>query len=446
MRADNGNIALLFAIMLLPMLCTLAAAIDYSRDVRARAQMQAALDSTALMLMKDVSSGAITPAQVPTKAASYFAGNFTNKETLVSSVTATYTPPKGNNPLSIQVNGSGTINTYFMNAFGFPTLPVTGSSTTTVGLNRLRIALVLDNTGSMNDYNKIGALKTAATSLVDQLSGLAQNPGDVYISVVPFAVDVNVGTANVGASWLRWDRWDPSIGPISGITWCNDNGWTDTLAQCQDHGYTWKDKKVDTSNHSLWNGCVTDRDHNYDVISDPPNPGNNSTLLIVDQDRYCPAAPLLPLTTDWSAVKNEINGMSPSGGTNQPIGLQWGWFSLLQQLPLQAPAENPTANYEHIIILFTDGLNSVDRWSGDYQDPSPQVDARMQLLCDNIKAGGVTIYAVQIDTDGAGQSAVLPYCASDSSKFFMLTQASQIAGVFQEIGSSISTSMLRIAK
>jgi hypothetical protein len=54
----------------------------------------------------------------------------------------------------------------------------------------------------------------------------------------------------------------------------------------------------------------------------------------------------------------------------------------------------------------------------------------MKTLCDNVKATGVTIYKVQIDTDGAGQSAVLPYCASGTSNPDMLTQPSQIASVF----------------
>jgi hypothetical protein len=49
-----------------------------------------------------------------------------------------------------------------------------------------------------------------------------------------------------------------------------------------------------------------------------------------------------------------------------------------------------------------------------------------------------TMYTVQIDTDGAGQSAVLPYCASDSSKFFMLTKSG--AAAFSQIAK------LRVAK
>ena len=39
------------------------------------------------------------------------------------------------------------------------------------------------------------AMQTAAKSLIDQLSALAKNPGDIYISVVPFAKDVNLGTS-----------------------------------------------------------------------------------------------------------------------------------------------------------------------------------------------------------------------------------------------------------
>jgi hypothetical protein len=189
---------------------------------------------------------------------------------------------------------------------------------------------------------------------------------------------------------------------------------------------------------------VTDRDQSYDINATAPTPGTNATLFVADQDPQCPAAPILPLTNNWTTVNNTINAMSPSGGTNQTIALQWGWLSLLQQSPLNAPAETVGNTYQHIIILFTDGLNTADRWYGDYTNPSAQVDARMKALCDTIKATGVTIYTVQIDTDGAGQSAVLPYCASGSSNFFMMTQPSQIAAAFSQISTQISK--LRIAR
>jgi hypothetical protein len=40
----------------------------------------------------------------------------------------------------------------------------------------------------------MSALKTAAKSLIDQMQTAAKTNGDVYISIVPFAKDVNVGS------------------------------------------------------------------------------------------------------------------------------------------------------------------------------------------------------------------------------------------------------------
>ncbi|HEY2249382.1 MAG TPA: TadE/TadG family type IV pilus assembly protein [Bradyrhizobium sp.] len=441
--AGDGNIAMTFAITLLPILGFVGAAIDYSRAANARSAMQAALDSTSLMLSKDLSTGTITQSQVSTKAVSYFNALYTNKDAQGVSITATYTPGSGTTGNTVAVNGSGSIVTDFMQIAGFPTMGFSAGSTSTWGTSLLRVALVLDTTGSMADYNKIGALQTAAKNLVTQLSALAVNDGDVYISVVPFEIDVNVGSSNVGASWLRWDLWDPqnySNAWTPYNTYC-DQGYWNTKAQCLGHGYNWN-HTTGSPSHSQWNGCVGDRDQSYDTTSTAAS--STTTKFPADQDQNCPAAQVTPLTYNWTAVNNTINVMSPGGATNQTIGLQWGWLSLLQQSPLNAPSEDSTKQYQHIIILFTDGLNTGDRWYGNYSSQSSQVDARMSALCTNIKAGGVTIYTVQIDTDGAGQSTVLPSCASGANNFFMLTQPSQIASAFSQIGTEIAK--LRVAR
>ena len=442
-RANRGNIAMTFALTLVPLLSFVGAAIGYSRAAKARTSMQAALDSTALMLSKDLSSGVITTSQIASQAQAYFSALYTNKDSKGVTISASYTQANGSSGSTVQVSGSGSINTDFMKVAGIPNMNFNASSTATWGANLLRVALVLDNTGSMADYNKIGALQSAAKNLVTQLSGLAQKNGDVYISVVPFEIDVNVGTSNVSASWLRWDLWDPknysnSSQPYN--TYCNQGYWM-TMAQCKGHGYTWT-HTVGSPNRNQWNGCVTDRDQDNDVNSVVPS--STATNFPADQDQSCPAAQILPLTYNWSNVNNTINQMSPGGATNQTIGLQWGWLSLLQQSPLNAPSEDANSQYQHIIILFTDGLNTGDRWYGDFSNTSSQVDARMTKLCTNIKNSGVTIFTVQIDTDGAGQSAVLPTCATDASHFFMLTQPSQIAAAFAQIGTEISK--LRVAK
>ena len=52
-------------------------------------------------------------------------------------------------------------------------MTVTSSSTVKWGSSRLRVALVLDNTGSMADSGKITALKTATANLLTQLQNAA---------------------------------------------------------------------------------------------------------------------------------------------------------------------------------------------------------------------------------------------------------------------------------
>jgi len=66
------------------------------------------------------------------------------------------------------------------------------------------------------------------------------------------------------------------------------------------------------------------------------------------------------------------------------------------------------------------------------------------MTCSNIKAAGITLYTIQVNTDGDPTSTLLQNCASDSSKFFLLTSANQIVSTFAQIGTNLSK--LHIAK
>lgn len=219
-RNDSGNIAVLFAIAILPVLASVGAAIDYTRANQARSSMQAALDSTALMLSRDLAQGTISATDVNTKATAYFTALYTNKDAQNVVITATYTPTSSTGS-NVQLTGSGTIVTDFMRVAGFPTMSFNTGSTTAWGNAKMRVALVLDNTGSMASDNKLTALQNAVAAtggLIDQLSALAKTQGDVYISVIPFAKVVNVGSSNYNQSWLDWTDWlnPPTIQPNNG--------------------------------------------------------------------------------------------------------------------------------------------------------------------------------------------------------------------------------------
>ena len=65
--------------------------------------------------------------------------------------------------------------TDFMKVAGFPNLSFNAGSTTTWGNVRMRVAMALDNTGSMADDGKIAAMQTAAKSLDRQAQRARQD-------------------------------------------------------------------------------------------------------------------------------------------------------------------------------------------------------------------------------------------------------------------------------
>jgi hypothetical protein len=180
-----------------------------------------------------------------------------------------------------------------------------------------------------------------------------------------------------------------------------------------------------------------------------PTIGDTTTLFPARNDTYCPPATVSGLSYDWSSMTSTVNSLSPNGSTNQPIGLVTGWESLVGIGPFTAPAMDTGYTYSQVIILLSDGLNTQDRWYGNGSDTNTSVDYRMYSstgagTCANIKAAGVTIYTIQVKTGGDPTSTLLSNCATDSTKFWMLTSASQIVTAFTTIGTNLTK--LRVAK
>ena len=92
----------------------------------------------------------------------------------------------------------------------------------------------------------------------------------------------------------------------------------------------------------------------------------------------------MALSYNWTSMTTLVNNMSPGGNTNQAIGLALGWMSLVGGGPFPTHRRwTPSTQYQQVIILLTDGLNTQDRW---YTNQA-SIDARRGMTCDNIKAG-----------------------------------------------------------
>ncbi len=427
----TGNVAVIFAIVLVPLIGLVGMGIDYSRASMVQAQMQSSIDATALALSKEAAND--TNSQLQTDALNIFNVNFNQPSLQNLAVTASYTTSGGT---SVAVTASGSLPTDFLAILGINTIPLSATSTAKWGMSRLRVALVLDNTGSMSQYGKLTALQTATKNLLSQLQSAATTNGDVYVSIIPFVKDVNLDPSNYAATWIDWTDWDAANGTCS-----KSGGGTSTQSGCLAKNGKWT-----PNSHTTWNGCVVDRGDetqpdpaNYDTNVTAPSTSITATLYSAEQYPYCPQA-AMGLSYNWSAMTTLVNNMVAAGNTNQAIGLQLGWLSLAGGGPFTAPAMDPNYTYQQVIIILTDGLNTQDRW---YTTQS-LIDARQQMTCDNIKAAGITLYTIQVNTDGDPTSTLLQNCASDSSKFFLLTSSNEIVTTFNTIGTNLSN--LYIAK
>lgn len=423
-RAKGGNVALTFGLATLPVIGSVGAAIDYGHANSVKAAMQVALDSTALMISRDAPT--MNKKDLQAKASDCFKALFTRPEAKNVTVTATYTPANGG---QVAVAASANVPTYIMGIAGFDYISINTSAIAKWGSTRLRVALALDNTGSMADAGKMTALKSATKSLLAQLKDAASTNGDVYVSIVPFARMVNVGSSNYSKNWLDWTLWDSFIGKLV----C---GLLGNLVCHQ----------------TKWSGCVTDRGGNsgpsqdYDRSVTAPTTSIQASLFATFEDLACPVK-MQELTYDWSALDSLVDSMTPNGMTNQPIGLVWAWQSLVGGGPLTAPAKSSNYNYKEIIILMSDGLNTANRWSMD----QATIDKRMYDsgnggagTCANIKASGIEIYTIHVNTDGDPMSTLLKNCATSPDKFWMITSAADLGTVFNTIGTNITK--LRVAQ
>jgi hypothetical protein len=478
-RSTRANVAIIFGLSLVPLTVAAGAGLDLARGMLVHSQLIQALDAAALAVG---GTPGLDAGQMKTLAQQYFDANYKvdpsfGKPTPVSIV---------QDGQSVTVSCADPMPTTLMNVIGFKQFTIVASSNVVWGQEKLWLSLILDNTGSMTQtdksgVSKISALKTATHSLLGMLQTVALNPGDVQVDIVPFARDVKIGTGYASATWLDWSDWlaaptpapSASVGPGSNCPYTDGsngfhcqanptngsakaptipnsgtykgyicpsgstvghyyNGCWTSSGSSGNYTHTWT-----TNNKSTWTGCVTDRAQDYDTRNTTPVSGNVPTMMVAENSPACVQAPLMGLSYNWTTLSNEVDSMVAAGSTNQTIGLAWGWQAQSSGAPLSAPPL--PANTQRIVILLSDGLNTQDRWYGDGQNQSTQVDDRMAAACTNVKAAGYIVYTVFVDLNGTqGNSTVLQNCATDSTKYFDLTSSDQIISTFNAIGEQIT--------
>ncbi len=213
-----------------------------------------------------------------------------------------------------------------------------------------------------------------------------------------------------------------------------------------------------------------------------------STVTGAGPNRGCPLQPIVPLTTNESTVATAISNMVAAGYTNQNPGLAWAWRVISPGEPFTQgrPYNDPNDPVRKVIVLFTDGDNTVEgsnnsallsQYNGHnyrglwntYQtaqvptvsgasvtwgaalDPSfrrsitsssSMVDyfnTRQGELCDAVKATGIEIYTIGFRiTAGGTADTLLQDCATqDGAHFYHADTQAELLEAFDAIGSGI---------
>ncbi len=413
-RDRGGNVAILFTLGVIPVVGGVGAAVDYSHANSVKVAMQAAVDSTALMLSKEVAN--LSNTDISKKADSYFKAMLNRPEANGVNVMPTYSAAKK----TLTLASSATVKTDFLGLLGIKTLKVHASSTVAWGGNKLEVALVLDNTGSMSTSGKMTALLNATDKFLTTLEKASPQPGDVKVAIVPFDYQVNVGTAANGKPWIDWSLL------------AKNGGYGGPSGHRDDDDNTRDDDDNNKGTISAWNGCLIDRTQPYDVQDTTPT-GNSDTWYPAVN---CKLAAMQPLTGDFNLLRSMASKMKAVGKTNLTIGLAWGWHALSQNEPMNQ-ASAPAKNIGKFLIFMTDGLNTQNRWSTNAKD----IDDRTRQICKNIKKDGIQVYTIRMLE---GNASLLRDCATHSSYYFDVTQANQLTEVFTKIAGELSK--LRISK
>jgi Flp pilus assembly protein TadG len=418
LKNTHGGAAPFLALSLIPLMGFTGAAIDYSRGNATKVAMQAALDSTGLILSKEAQN--LSSGELAGRVNAVFNAQFNRPEAQNVSVSYVFNAPQQGS-FSLKLTGTATVPTRFATLIGTNELSVSATAEIIWGIKRLNLALALDNTGSMSSSGKMAALKTAAHNLLNTLQAAAKQPDDVKVSIIPFATDVNVGTVFKDESWIDWEQWEDANGTCT-------NTYYKTKTTCNGAGKVWT-----VASHSTWNGCVWDRDQNYDVQNTAPG-SSQATKFRAHQATNCPTA-MMPLSTDWAALHSKVDAMTPTGNTNVTIGMVWAWQTLSPVAPMNAP--EPVLDLDKVIVLLTDGDNTQNRFTSS----ASSIDSRTEKACANAKAANIKIYTVRVIN---GNANLLRGCATKPEMFYDVDEATQLNSVFASIAQNLAN--LRIAK
>lgn len=404
LRNTSGQVSVLFAIAVVPLLISAGAAIDYVGAYRANTQLQSAIDAAAMAVATAHNKTNVERKEIGMQ---FLSENLHGVD--LANVDASIVIEDG----VVTISAKYPYPTSFMALAGIDEMPVNRQAQVAGGRDMsAEVVMVLDYSKSMEDSNKYVRMRNAASDLVDQLVA-AKGDGSLKFGIVPFSSMVRtsmprefVTQASQSSTWTgcTQDRKYPYNTGISTPTGANDTKW----------GY---------------------------IENSPQNTGasNNCTAYANKKIK------ILPLTEDANTVKDQLADMRPIGYTNIPLGVEFGWNLLDPSEPFTEGASLDDRSTRKFIIILTDGVQTTPGWGPNNSRTLKRAQENLVKLCQGMRVAGVTIFTIAYDVTDTDVTTLLKSCAGQNY-FQSESGAAAISSVFNDISIRIRKSALRLSR
>ncbi|HPF23243.1 MAG: pilus assembly protein [Hyphomonas sp.] len=498
-RDKRGNITILMALIVVAILGLAGVAIDLRYTISQKEKVQYALDSAVLAGALDRQRGA-DAAGITAEVRNYAGALIGEAGGGLTCTQINVVMDDVSEDIAADIRCSQP--TFVSQIIGYDELAFNVSSTSTYSVGKVDVAFVFDVSGSMNSYNRLSLLKTAANAAFDTLLP-DDMPDDktIRIAIATYNNAVNAGpyaTQVTNQVTLAAD----ASNTAASANYNNYNGrrmydqatgkrfFYYQTGTCLDYGtcdrnsnWSWSPARRFYNDVSVDRNCVFERTgaqaatdaapgssawigmgnpewnfsassrNKYDGWQEVAYGGADSTSKGAFSNNFarCENSEPVPLTDNKDTLKAAVNAMTASNGTAGHLGIAWGWYLISPNWSSIWPSESKPWAYDEVnatkaIILMTDGdFNS--------QHPSAGKGSFQQAmdLCDSMKASPskVTVYTVgfqvpdTVQKTGDGRT-ILEYCATSPAFAYSAADGDQLLQVYKEIAQSIAD--LRIKK
>ncbi len=360
---DNGATAILFSLMVMVLFLSIGLAVDGGRASSNRSNAQQALDAAVLAASNVFVDDAIRKE----KFSSIFAKNFQEADATIVDLEFTFSKADGGHGV-LKLN----YNTSIMKIFGHNTVYDVLESRAKQHKFDMEVALVLDVSGSMRSGmgagSRLDALKVSAKKLISTLDAAKMPNQNIKYSIVPFTMNVNVGTDN--DSFVD----NTASGLFTGTSW----------AGCV------LERPAPYHNRDVYSAGGASSGGNWQAYIWPPEPDGGTTCINPSNgtnagyksvgvvgpsgvndpwtkgpNNNCVRHSIKPLTTSASDISTEIDALEAHSnmGTILAPGIAWAHRVLSPGAPF-SEGDAFSDSVRKIMIVITDGEQTTE---GEFQ-------------------------------------------------------------------------------